>query len=63
MIISKPELIRKSIRNNPLKTDKQKFRFKKQVINAVDDYLKYILSDFVDMHTKLSKKLKKKTKN
>ena len=63
MIISKPELIRKSIRNNPLKTDKHKFRFKKQVIEAVDDYLKYILSDFTDMHTKLSKKLKKKTKN
>ena len=49
-----------SIRNNPLNTDKQKFKFKKKVMNAVDDYLKYILSDFTEMHTQLSKKLKRK---
>jgi|TARA_B110000858_G_C17631988_1_gene393943 hypothetical protein len=48
--------IKLSIRNNPLNTDKQKFRFKKKVLNAVDDYLKYILSDFTAMHTELSKK-------
>ena len=53
----------KKIPKNPLNTEKQKLRFKKQVIVAVSDYLKYILSDFTDMHTKLSKKLKKKTKN
>ena len=49
-----------SIKNNHLNTDKQKFKFKKKVMNAVDDYLKYILSDFTEMHTQLSKKLKRK---
>jgi hypothetical protein len=54
----------KKIPKNPLNTEKQKLRFKKQVIVAVSDYLKYILSDFTDMHTKLSKKLgRKKLKN
>ena len=55
---SKLEKIRHSVLNNPLKTEKQIFRFKKQVINAVDDYLKYILSDISKMYKQLQRKTK-----
>ena len=41
-----------------VKTEKQIFRFKKQVINAVDDYLKYILSDISKMYKQLQRKTK-----
>jgi len=50
----------KKIPYNPLNTEKQKLKFHKQVITDVDDYLKYILTDFTKMHTQLSKKLKRK---
>ena len=55
MILSQAEQIREELRNNPLKTAKDKKKFKKQVIDAVDDYLQYILTDFGDMTDRLKK--------
>ena len=55
MILSQAEQIREDIRNNPLKTAKDKKKFKKQVIDSVDDYLQYILTDFGDMTDRLKK--------
>jgi len=55
MILSQAEQIREDIRNNPLKTAKDKKKFKKQVIDSVDDYLQYILTDFGDMTNRLKK--------
>ena len=55
MILSKPEQVRKEIKDNPLKTAKDKKRFKKQVLDNVDDYLNYILADFGNMTDKLKK--------
>jgi hypothetical protein len=55
MILSKPDQIRKDLRDNPLKTAKDKKKFKKQVIDSVDDYLQYILTDFGDMTDRLKK--------
>ena len=55
MILSKPDQIRKDQRDNPLKTAKDKKKFKKQVIDSVDDYLQYILTDFGDMTDRLKK--------
>lgn len=55
MILSKVEQVRKDIKDNPLKTAKDKKRFKKQVLDNVDDYLNYILTDFGNMTDKLKK--------
>ena len=55
MILSQAEQIREDLRNNPLKTAKDKKKFKKQVIDSVDDYLQYILTDFGDMTDRLKK--------
>ena len=55
MILSQTDQIRKELRDNPLKTAKDKKKFKKQVIDSVDDYLQYILTDFGDMTDKLKK--------
>ena len=55
MILSQPDQIRKDLKDNPLKTAKDKKRFKKQVIDSVDDYLQYILTDFGDMTDRLKK--------
>ena len=55
MILSKADQIRKELQDNPLKTAKDKKKFKKQVIDAVDDYLQYILTDFGDMTDRLKK--------
>ena len=55
MILSKPDQIRKDLRDNPLKTAKDKNKFKKQVMDSVDDYLQYILTDFGDMTDRLKK--------
>jgi len=55
MILSKADQIRKELRDNPLKTAKDKKKFKKQVIDSVDDYLQYILTDFGDMTDRLKK--------
>ena len=55
MILSKPEQVRKEIKDNPLKTAKDKKRFKKLVLDNVDDYLNYILEDFGNMTDKLNK--------
>ena len=55
MILSQPDQIRKDIKDNPLKTAKDKKRFKKQVLDNVDDYLNYILTDFGNMTDKLKK--------
>jgi len=55
MILSKPEQVRKDIKDNPLKTAKDKKKFKKQVLDNVDDYLNYILTDFGNMTDKLKK--------
>ena len=55
MILSKVEQVRKDIKDNPLKTVKDKKRFKKQVLDNVDDYLNYILEDFGNMTDKLKK--------
>ena len=55
MILSKPDQVRKDIKDNPLKTAKDKKRFKKQVLDNVDDYLNYILADFGNMTDKLKK--------
>jgi|TARA_B100001094_G_C17910604_1_gene661016 hypothetical protein len=55
MILSKPDQVRKDIKDNPLKTAKDKKRFKKQVLDNVDDYLQYILTDFGNMTDKLKK--------
>ena len=55
MILSKPDKVRKDIKDNPLKTAKDKKRFKKQVLDNVDDYLNYILTDFGNMTDKLKK--------
>ena len=55
MILSQADQIREDLRNNPLKTAKDKKKFKKQVIDSVDDYLQYILTDFGDMTDKLKK--------
>ena len=55
MILSKVEQVRKEIKDNPLKTVKDKKRFKKQVLDNVDDYLNYILEDFGNMTDKLKK--------
>ena len=48
----------KKIPYNSLNTEIQKLKFKKQVIAAVSDYLKFILSDFEHMHKKLKRKIK-----
>jgi len=55
MILSQADQIREELRNNPLKTAKDKKKFKKQVIDSVDDYLQYILTDFGDMTDRLKK--------
>ena len=55
MILSQAEQIREELRNNPLKTAKDKKKFKKQVMDSVDDYLQYILTDFGDMTDRLKK--------
>ena len=55
MILSKADQIRKELQDNPLKTAKDKKRFKKQVLDNVDDYLQYILTDFGNMTDKLKK--------
>ena len=55
MILSQADQIREDLRNNPLKTAKDKKKFKKQVIDSVDDYLQYILTDFGDMTDRLKK--------
>ena len=55
MILSQPDQIRKDLKDNPLKTAEDKKRFKKQVIDSVDDYLQYILTDFGDMTDKFKK--------
>ena len=55
MILSQPDQIRKDLKDNPLKTAKDKKRFKKQVLDNVDDYLNYILTDFGNMTDKLKK--------
>jgi|TARA_B110000211_G_scaffold223199_1_gene272786 hypothetical protein len=55
MILSKADQIRKELQDNPLKTAKDKKKFKKQVIDSVDDYLQYILTDFGDMTDRLKK--------
>jgi hypothetical protein len=55
MILSKPDQVRKDIKDNPLKTAKDKKIFKKQVLDNVDDYLNYILEDFGNMTDKLKK--------
>ena len=55
MILSQPDQIRKDLKDNPLKTAKDKKKFKKQVIDSVDDYLQYILTDFGDMTDRLKK--------
>jgi len=55
MILSQAEQIREELRNNPLKTAKDKKNFKKQVLDSVDDYLQYILTDFGDMTDRLKK--------
>ena len=55
MILSKPDQIRKDLRDNPLKTKSDRLKFKKQVIDSVDDYLQYILTDFGDMTDRLKK--------
>jgi len=55
MILSKADQIREDLRNNPLKTASDKKKFKKQVIDSVDDYLQYILTDFGDMTDRLKK--------
>ena len=47
----------KKIPYNSLNTEKQKLKFKKQVIAAVSDYLKFILSDFEHTHKKLKRKI------
>ena len=55
MILSKADQIREDLRNNPLTTASDKKKFKKQVIDSVDDYLQYILTDFGDMTDRLKK--------
>ena len=55
MILSQADQIREDLRNNPLKTAKDKKKFKKQVLDSVDDYLQYILTDFGDMTDRLKK--------
>ena len=55
MILSQADQIREDLRNNPLKTAKDKKKFKKQVIDSVDDYLQFILTDFGDMTDRLKK--------
>ena len=55
MILSKADQIRKELQDNSLKTAKDKKKFKKQVIDSVDDYLQYILTDFGDMTDRLKK--------
>jgi hypothetical protein len=55
MILSQADQIRKELRDNPLKTAKDKKKFKKQVMDSVDDYLQYILTDFGDMTDRLKK--------
>ena len=55
MILSKPEQVRKEIKDNLLKTAKDRKRFKKLVLDNVDDYLNYILTDFGNMTDKLNK--------
>ena len=55
MILSKADQIREDLRNNPLKTASDKKKFKKQVIDSLDDYLQYILTDFGDMTDRLKK--------
>ena len=55
MILSKADQIRKELQDNPLKTAKDKKKFKKQVIDSVDDYLQFILTDFGDMTDRLKK--------
>jgi len=55
MILSKSEQARIDVRDNPLKTERDKKRFKKQVLDNVDHYLSYILTDFRNMTDKLKK--------
>ena len=47
MILSKPDQVRKDIKDNPLKTAKDKKRFKKQVLDNVDDYLQYLSNNHI----------------
>jgi len=55
MILSKSEQARIDVRDNPLKTERDKKRFKKQILDNVDHYLSYILTDFRNMTDKLKK--------
>ena len=55
MILSKSEQARIDVRDNPLKTERDKKRFKKQILDNVDHYLSYILTDFGTMTDKLKK--------
>ena len=55
MTLSKGEKIRIAIRDNPLKTDRDKKRFKKQVLDLVNDYVMFVLDEFGQRHMKLEK--------
>jgi len=55
MTLSKGEKIRIEIRDNPLKTDRDKKRFKKQVLDLVNDYVMFVLDEFGQRHMKLEK--------
>jgi len=55
MTLSKGEKIRIAIRDNPLKTDRDKKRFKKQVLDLVNDYVMFVLDEFGERHMKLEK--------
>jgi hypothetical protein len=55
MKLSKGEKIRIEIRDNPLKTDRDKKRFKKQVLDLVNDYVMFLLDEFGERHMKLEK--------
>ena len=55
MKLSKGEKIRIEIRDNPLKTDRDKKRFKKQVLDLVNDYVMFVLDEFGERHMKLEK--------
>jgi DNA polymerase sigma len=55
MTLSKGEKIRVAIRDNPLKTDRDKKRFKKQVLDLVNDYVMFVLDEFGERHMKLEK--------
>ena len=55
MTLSKGQKIRMEIRENPLKTERDKKRFKKQILDLVNDYLMFLLDEFADKHKKLEK--------